>query len=389
MKILIVITKSEIGGAQVFALNLAKGLKEAGEEVVVAGGPGEYLPEELEKNEISFHRFKNLKRGFNPLKNLTFLSELKSFVREGNFDVVHLNSTNALLGLWALSDLKKDKPNLKIVFTVHGLSLVDGNHQASMPLKKAFSIFFKTAFKKLDRIIFVSQLNLNYAKSIGLLSDKAFLKAELIYNGLYFPEDYFFSRQEAREFLAGKAVPFCYEPEALSKVFLYGSIGRLAYPKNYEFLIAAHKEIKKSLPQAKLLLIGEGPERHKYEAMIETYGVKDSVCLFGELKDASRYLRAFDLFVLPSIFEGTSLSLIEAKRAGVSILASLVGGNEEVVGSGNCFALNDSADFVARVLSLAKKKSESGEEENIGTAPVDSRFEAGEMVAKYLEIYRG
>jgi len=386
MKILIVITKSEIGGAQVFALNLARGLKEAGEEVVVAGGPGEYLPEELLKIGVTFYRFKNLKRGFNPLKNLAFVRELKSFVLEGGFNVVHLNSTNVLFGVWALDALKKNKAaDFKIIFTVHGLSLVDGNHKASVVFKNCFIKFFKTAFKKLDQIIFVSQLNFDYAKKSGLLSDRALLKAEMIYNGLYFSVDYFLDKMEARQFLASKAVPFCYEPEALRKVFLYGSIGRLAYPKNYEFLIAAHKEIKKFVPEAKLLLIGEGPERHKYEAMIETYGIKDSVCMFGEMGDAARYMRAFDLFVLPSIFEGTSLSLIEARRAGVPILASAVGGNGEVAGDDNCFSLNDMKTFVERAVDIAKKAM-SGE---IGLSPnFDSKFSAEEMLRRYLEIYR-
>lgn len=386
MKILIVITKSEIGGAQVFALNLARGLKEAGEEVVVAGGPGEYLPAELEKNDITFHRFKNLKRGFNPFKNLAFIHELKGFVLEGGFNVVHLNSTNALLGVWALDALKKDKAvDFKIIFTVHGLSLVDEEYKANTLLKNCFAKFFKIAFKKLDHIIFVSQLNFDYAKKSGLLSDRALLKSEMIYNGLHFPPDYFLDKMEARQFLASKAVPFCYEPEALRKVFLYGSIGRLAYPKNYEFLIAAHKEIKKLVPEAKLLLIGEGPERHKYEALIATYGIKDSVCMFGEMGDAARYMKAFDLFVLPSIFEGTSLSLIEARRAGVPILASCVGGNGEVSGHDNCFPLNDTETFVARAIDIAKKTA-SGE---IELRPdLDSKFSAEEMLRRYLEIYR-
>lgn len=386
MKILIVITKSEIGGAQVFALNLARGLKEKGEEVVVAGGPGEYLPNELKKDGIAFHRFKNLKRGFNPLKNLSFVYELKSFLLEGGFNVVHLNSTNALLGVWTLNSLRiKKKINFKIVFTVHGLSLIDDNYKANVILKNSFAKFFKIAFQKVDNIVFVSQLNFNYAKKIGLLSDQIFLKSEMIYNGLRFAPDYFLDKMAARQFLGSRAVPFCYEPDSLRKTFLYGSIGRLAYPKNYEFLIAAHKEIKKLVPEAKLLLIGEGPERHKYEAMVETYGIKDSVCMFGEMGDAARYIKAFDLFVLPSIFEGTSLSLIEARRAGVPILASAVGGNEEVAGRKNCFALNDIEDFIKRAVEIANK-AKKGELEL--RPDLDPKFSAEEMLRRYLEIYR-
>jgi len=390
MKILIVITKSEIGGAQVFALNLARGLKASGEEVVVAGGPGEYLPLELEKAGISFYRFKNLKRGFNPWRNLSFVKELKAYAAEGKFDVVHLNSTNALLGAWGLEKLaRKDGAKPKIVFTVHGLSLIDSGHKAAALFKKAFKIFFRLAFSKLDEIVFVSRLNFESAKKNGLIGKKEEKKTEMIYNGLDFSPDYFFDRMEARQILAEKAVPFCFHPESLDKVFLYGSIGRLAYPKNYEFLIEAHKDIKKAVPEAKLLIMGEGPERHKYEALINTYGIADSVCLFGEEKDAARYLKAFNLFVLPSVFEGTSLSLIEARRAEVPILASRVGGNEEVAGKGNCFTLNDLPDFIARALEIAKKvDNEVVELIEERMEEKDTKFCACEMVKRYLEVYR-
>ena len=81
MKILIVVTKSELGGAQVFALNLARGLKESGKDVVVAGGRGGYLPEELSKIDVPFYRFKNLKRSYNPFQMLKFIMELRNYVK--------------------------------------------------------------------------------------------------------------------------------------------------------------------------------------------------------------------------------------------------------------------------------------------------------------------
>ena len=129
MKILIVITKAEIGGAQVFVLNLAKGLKLAGHQVTVASGLGSFLPEELKKEGIDFYQFKNLKRSFNPLANVKFVKELKAYVAQNSFAVVHLNSSNALLGTWSLRALKLKTGKPKIVFTIHGLSLIDGQHR--------------------------------------------------------------------------------------------------------------------------------------------------------------------------------------------------------------------------------------------------------------------
>lgn len=377
MKILLVITKSEIGGAQFFALNLARGLKAAGEEVIVAGGPGEYLPAELAKAGIAWRHLKNLERSYNPFKSWNFITELKKYAATEKFDVIHLNSTNALLGVWGLNRLK---PKPRLVFTVHGLSFLDSDYQVLGILKAAYRLFFKAAFKKLDNLIFVSRLNLEFALKSGLLKGGLEAKSWLIYNGLDFASDYFFNREEARRELARKLK---LNPELATNFknsFIYGSIGRLAYPKNYEFLINAHKAVRAIKPTAKLFLIGEGPERAKYEGLIKSYRLENEIYLSGEIKDAGRYLRAFDLFVLPSFFEGLSLSLIEAVRAGVPILASRVGGNEEIVGVEKCFTLNNQAEFLKKI---------GAEGVNAGGVVNRPDFSAAGMIIGYLEIYQG
>ena len=361
MKILLVITKSEIGGAQVFALNLARGLKEAGEEVVVAGGAGDYLPKELNKLGITFKRFNNLTRSYNPLQTLKFISELKQYVLKEGFEVVHLNSTNALLGAWGLASLKT-KPRL--VFTVHGLSLLDSQYKSSALLRKAYRLFFRAAFKKLADIVFVSKLNLDYAHNSGLLKGlKA--RSHLIYNGIEQRSDYYLNREEARRELGLN-----------ENDYVYGSIGRLAYPKNYEFLINSHQALKEIKPGAKLVLIGEGPERVKYENLISLYKLENEIILTGEIMEASKYLKAFDLFVLPSIFEGLSLSLIEVISAGVPAIASRVGGNEEIVGVENCFQLNDQADFLQLIKNVKLVKTNK------------EIFALERMIKEYLEVYK-
>ena len=383
MKILIVITRSELGGAQVFALNLARGLKASGAEVVVAGGPGDYLPEELAKNGIVFKRLKHLERSRNPFKGLSFMAELKRYVSAEKFDVVHLNSSNALSGAWGLNRLK---PRPRLIFTIHGLSLLDGGHRALSISKAAYRLFFRAAFRKIDSIVFVSRLNLDFALASGLLKGATKDKSRLIHNGLDFASDYLLDREEARRELA---VKLRLDPAAqadLQHAFLYGSIGRLAYPKNYEFLINAHKAAKASRPKAKLLLIGEGPERAKYEGLIKSYKLEDEVFLCGEIKDASRYLKAFDLFVLPSVFEGLSLSLIEAVRAGVPAVASRVGGNEEIVGAEHCFKLNDQAEFLKKI---ATEGGESGVFNQGAVSVRRSSFSGLAMISEYLKLYQG
>lgn len=392
MKILIVITKAEIGGAQIFVLNLARGLKKLGHQVIVAAGPGDFLPHELEKEAIEFYRFKNLKRSFNPVNSIKFISELKNFVVKNSIDVVHLNSSNALLGVWPLYCLKRRTGKPKIIFTVHGLSLIDGQHKTNKLIKRVYRLFFKLAFKKLDHFVFVSKNNFNFAKKIGLLDAGLFKKANTIYNGLDFPSDYFYSRDKARELLKLKLLGENRELLAdnldtffSNTSFIYGSIGRLAYPKNYEFLISSFKDLKTDIPEIKLLIIGEGPEKIKYQQMIKAYNLTNEIILLGELKEASRFLKALNLFVLPSVFEGLSLSLIEASMAKVPSLASLVGGNEEIVGREYCFPLNDVNKFITKLKHIYK--NETSGICALKTQLPNNLFSAQKMSEKYLDLY--
>ena len=226
MKIFLLITKAEVGGAQMSVLNLARGLKEKGEEVKVGFGEGEFLPEELKKAGIPYTRFKNLKRTHNPLANLFFIGEIKRYFDKNKYEVVHINSSNALFAALG-AKLSKNKP--KTVFTVHGMSMLDENYKKAPVLKAIYKIFFKFFFKFVDEPVFVSKHNLGLGKQLGLAK-----KENLVYNGLAQTELNFYTREEARK----KILPPLYKgrtEEGLKDFFLIGSIGRLAYQKNYEF----------------------------------------------------------------------------------------------------------------------------------------------------------
>jgi hypothetical protein len=80
MKILLVITKADIGGAQAFVLSLARGLKEKNKDVSVAFGEGEYLSKELEKEGVNYYRLKHLKRSENPLNLMYNLKQYEKYL---------------------------------------------------------------------------------------------------------------------------------------------------------------------------------------------------------------------------------------------------------------------------------------------------------------------
>ena len=272
MKILLVITKAEIGGAQTFVLSLAKGLKKKGVEISVAAGDGDFLPHELEKDNIPFFYLNNLKRSKNPLAVFSFIIELSKLIKKENFDVVHFNSTNTLPGVFAAKLVRK-KP--LTVFTVHGLSVLHPEYKTAKILKIIFKTYFKFFLGYIQKIVFVSKYDSGEAIKQGLTNGE-----KVIYNGLDIPLDYSLSKDEARLELE-KIIS-----RNLQGEYLIGSIGRLAEQKHYDFLIKNWLEIKKIIPKAKLVIIGEGPERSKYEEMIKKYNVSEDIFLPGEKKDA-------------------------------------------------------------------------------------------------------
>ena len=335
MKILLVITKGEIGGAQQVVLNLAKNLKKENNDVVVGFGEGQYLKERLTTLNIPFHNFKQLKRSTNPLKNLFFILELKKFLDQNKFDVVHFHSSNTLSGAIS-AKLSKYKP--KTIFTFHGLSVLDPNYEIKRPLRFLFWLYFKFFLLFVDEKIFICKYNLEIAKKIHLVKD-----GKIVYNTINQDELHFLDKVDARKILSEK----CHVN--LNDKFIIGSIGRLAYPKNYEFLISVFPKILKIKNNAVCVIIGEGSEREKYENLIKKLGLENKIFLPGEDQNASYLLKALDLFVLPSKYEGYPTVLLEAKLAEIPILASKVGGNQEILEANNLYETNDTEDFLAKV----------------------------------------
>ena len=124
---------------------------------------------------------------------------------------------------------------------------------------------------------------------------------------------------------------FKFNPEArrsirqrlgLEDSFVIGNIGRFEYQKNQEFLIEVFSDIHKDYPKTKLILIGEGRNKSKLKELILEYGLEDAVELVSWQDNVEDWYSAFDLFCMPSRFEGLGITIIEAQAAGLLCLIS-------------------------------------------------------------------
>lgn len=104
--------------------------------------------------------------------------------------------------------------------------------------------------------------------------------------------------------------------------FVVGNVGNASYPKNQLFLLRVFRRLLQREPEAKLVLIGDGVRMGRLRAYVKKHRMEDSVLLMGRVDVSMGYMNAFDVFALPSKFEGLGIVLIEAQCTGVPCVAS-------------------------------------------------------------------
>lgn len=110
-----------------------------------------------------------------------------------------------------------------------------------------------------------------------------------------------------------------------------GYVGRLSEEKGLEFAIYAVKELIELGRRVKIVLIGDGPQRLKLETIVKEHKIKENVILTGFQSNVNELLPGLDIFVLPSLTEGTPMALLEAMSYGIPAVASAVGGVPKII----------------------------------------------------------
>jgi glycosyltransferase involved in cell wall biosynthesis len=177
--------------------------------------------------------------------------------------------------------------------------------------------------------------------------------------------------------------------------FVLGSVGRMARVKGYDRLVRAFAAATRgtgggALGRARLLLIGDGPERAAIGRLIRDLGMESRVVLAGFRADAPRLLAAMDAFVLPSRSEGMPIGLLEAMAAGVPALASDAGSSRELIDDGRAGIVLP-ADEARWPDQLAAAAADPGRLQALARAArrrVEEHYALERGLARYEAIYR-
>jgi glycosyltransferase involved in cell wall biosynthesis len=168
--------------------------------------------------------------------------------------------------------------------------------------------------------------------------------------------------------------------------FLIGFIGRLTAQKNIPLLLRAMR----ALPNAFCVVIGEGERRAELESLAISLGLTN-VQFVGAIVNAQRYMKTFDVFCLPSLWEGLGLVLVEAMQQGTPIAASRAGAIPEVLNGGQCgilFDPNEPATLVEAIRLIQRDATETLRMTARAQQHASAMFAVASMVAKTLEVYR-
>jgi glycosyltransferase involved in cell wall biosynthesis len=165
-----------------------------------------------------------------------------------------------------------------------------------------------------------------------------------------------------------------------------GSLGRLTDQKGYERLVRTLPH----LPEASLVLVGDGPEREALQALAADLGVAQRLTITGWTSDARGYLPTFDIFALPSSWEGMPLSILEAMHAGLPVVASDVGSVAEAVSDGETgyvIGAGDDAMLLDRLTMLLSDPALRACLGNRARVIAHERFTDTAMAARYEAVY--
>ncbi|MBR2403928.1 MAG: glycosyltransferase family 1 protein [Lachnospiraceae bacterium] len=169
-----------------------------------------------------------------------------------------------------------------------------------------------------------------------------------------------------------------------------GNVGRFSQQKNQIFLIEIFAKIKELHPDSVLWLLGDGELRNDIEAKIRTFGLQDSVKLFGMVKNTREYYQAMDVMVMPSLFEGLPMVGVEAQASGLPcVFADTITREVDVVGC-PYISLQEPVEVWAKAtIDMAGAKERRSYPEELDALGFNIKLEAKRLEEFYLEKIAG
>lgn len=355
MKILYVITKSEIGGAQMHVSQLMRGMIAQGHTVGLVSYPGGWLEHEARSMGAQFFPNTSFSNAYNPFAVFASIRKLRAIARTFTPDIACCHSSGAGF-FWRLGIRNK----IPTTYTAHSWAFTTG---APFSRRIIAIIAEKIVARYTSKIICVSEYDRQLALRYGITSRN---KLVTIHNGVV---------------LMPEVVRTPHTPVRVL------SIGRLAYPKEYGLLIEAFTTVSSD---ASLTIVGNGPMYTALTTQIRSLGLEQKVTTLTEKKpqDIAGILATADIFILLSKHEGFPMTILEAMSARLPVVASRVGGIPEAIDPTTGILVGNSIGDVREALTtLIIDETLRLRMGNTARQRAESEFSIDQFLQRTLQVY--
>lgn len=350
MKILLLTTHFNAGGITTYVRTLGESLLRSGHQVwiVSSGGDSLSLLEPVGVRHVELNL--RTKSAIHPKLIFCFFS-LKKFIELEKIEVIHAQTrVTQVLGFF-LSICTRTK----MVTTCHGFFRTSW-------FRKFFPCWGKVVIA-ISRPV-AEHLNTDFGIDRN--------RIRLIYNGV-----------DLNRFAMTRKRMCCEKP-------VIGTIARLSNVKGIDILIRAMSLVLERIPLASLLITGEGPEEASLRKMVQDLSLTRHVRFQGLTHQSHRVLHQLDVFVMPSLKEGLSLSVLEAQACGIPVVASGVGGLLDIVEDGRTgylFEPKDPESLASAIIETLKNPHQTKTMTELARVRVEDCFSMEKMLKQTLEVY--
>lgn len=295
-----------IGGTEMVIKNIIDGSdqNQFKMSVLCIESPLGPFAEELHNNGIEFFEF-NRQPGFDK----ALIANIRKTIKENGIDIIHCHQYTP----WVYGVIAAAFTRTKVIFTEHGRFYPDSSTWKRKLINPILNLFT-------DHVTAISKATKQALIEFENITEKSI---DVIYNGIAPLQ---IDEAKASELKKTLGIP--------NHHTVLGTVARFDPIKNHTMMLKAFSKVLAKQPNTTLMIVGDGEERENIERCIDTLNIANNVILTGYEPKPAHHIALMDIFLLSSLSEGTSMTLLEAMSIGKPCVVTDAGGNPEIIEHG-------------------------------------------------------